>query len=317
MMGSFSEFLSNLRTGAGLSLEDLALLADGSKSTLSRLENNEVSRPFRGTVRKLIISLAEILCASPKESERYLELAGMKRALLTEAEEVQLDFTSVILPGVPLEVHDLFRLQRMYEQRLADLERRAILIRHPPASLEIKLQYYANNLNEIKEELERLQNRKKLLEAKTLLVSPARLITESLVLLNFAHHPLTESQRASIEELTGRSLDKTLDIPTLIDEDELLEPQIANLLNAVDLSNEEWHACHILVNPPGYAPAAFLLLVEIHGRCGHFPAFVRLRPLQGPVTTYEVAEIINLQAVRDAARVSNSASTLPNHAVSV
>ena len=261
MMGSFGEFLSNLRTGARLSLEDLALLADGSKSTLSRLENDEVSRPFRGAIRKLIINLAEILCASPKDSERYLELAGLKHTL-TEVEEVQLGFTPAIPPGVPTEEHNFVRLQLIYEQRLADLERRAVLVRRLPASLQIKQQYYTNTLNEIKEELERLQNKKKLSGAKTMQVSPAHLITESLVLLNFAHHPLTGAQKASIEELTGRPLDKTLDIPTLIVEDEPLEPQIADLLATIDLSVEEWHASHILVNPPGYAPAAFLLLAE-------------------------------------------------------
>src|SRR5579862_7244527 len=99
-MKPFGEFLANLRTAAGLSLEDLALLAGSSKSTLSRLENDEVSRPFRGAVRKQIISLAEILCASPKDAELYLELAGMKRTLLTEAEEVQLGFTPAIPPGI-------------------------------------------------------------------------------------------------------------------------------------------------------------------------------------------------------------------------
>jgi hypothetical protein len=58
----------------------------------------------------------------------------------------------------------------------------------------------------------------------------------------------------------------------------------------------------LLVNPPGYAPAAFVLLAELHGRIGHFPSLVRLRPKSGPVTTYEVAELLNLQTIRDAAR---------------
>ena len=315
-MKPFGEFLSNLRTSAGMSLEDLALLAGSSKSTLSRLENDEVPRPFRGTVRKLIITLAEILCTSPRESERYLELAGMNRALLAEAEEVQLGLTSPIPPGTPAEEHNLVRLQHIYEQRLADLEKREALVKRLPASLEIKLQHYSDDLNEIRQELERLQNRKALAAAKVIQVSPAHSTTESLLLLNFAH-PLTQPQKAKIEELTGIRLEKTMDIPTLINEAEPLGPQIASLVDAIDLSIEDWHTCHILVNPPGYAPAAFLLLAEIHGRSGHFPGFVRLRPIQGSVTTYEVAEIINLQTVRDEARVSNNASATPNHAMRV
>jgi hypothetical protein len=53
----------------------------------------------------------------------------------------------------------------------------------------------------------------------------------------------------------------------------------------------------------GNAPAAFVLLAELHGRIGHFPALIRLRPLPGSTpTTYEVAELINLQAIREDAR---------------
>ncbi len=59
---------------------------------------------------------------------------------------------------------------------------------------------------------------------------------------------------------------------------------------------------YLLVNPPGFAPAAFVLLAELHGRIGHFPALIRLRPKPGPVTTYEVAEIPNLQSIREEAR---------------
>jgi transcriptional regulator with XRE-family HTH domain len=307
-MNLFGDFLASLRTSAGLPLEDLAVLADSSKSTISRLENEGVSYPLRSTVRKQIISLAEILCGSPKDSERYLDLLGMRRSHLTEAEEVQLGFIPVIQRGIAEEEHDLIRLQHIYEQRLTDLGERAARIKRVPACLEIKLRHYTDNLNEIKERLEHLHNRKKLPAAKALQLSPANLITESLILLNFAH-PLTESQKASIEELTGVSLDKILDIPTYINEAEPLAPQIADLLDSINLTHEEWHACHILVNPPGYAPAAFLLLAAIHGRSGHFPVLVRLRPVQGSLTTYEVAEIINLQAVRDAARASHNGSS--------
>jgi len=35
---------------------------------------------------------------------------------------------------------------------------------------------------------------------------------------------------------------------------------------------------------------------------GHFPAIIRLRPVGGAAQEYEVAEVINLQAVCDAAR---------------
>jgi hypothetical protein len=70
----------------------------------------------------------------------------------------------------------------------------------------------------------------------------------------------------------------------------------------VGLSSEEWQTRSLLINPPGYAPAAFVLLAELHGRIGHFPSLVRLRPKPGPITSYEVAELLNLQNIREAAR---------------
>ena len=81
-----------------------------------------------------------------------------------------------------------------------------------------------------------------------------------------------------------------------------MEPQITAIVDAVGLSSEEWQTRPLLINPPGYAPAAFVLLAELHGRIGHFPSLIRLRPKPGPVTSYEVAELLNLQTIREAAR---------------
>jgi hypothetical protein len=48
---------------------------------------------------------------------------------------------------------------------------------------------------------------------------------------------------------------------------------------------------------------AVTLLAELHGRMGYFPAMLRLRPVTGSTPPrFEVAEIINLQTVRDRAR---------------
>jgi hypothetical protein len=57
------------------------------------------------------------------------------------------------------------------------------------------------------------------------------------------------------------------------------------------------------VNPPALAPLALALIAELHGRCGGFPAMLNVRPVAGAIPTrYEVAEVVNLQTVRDAAR---------------
>lgn len=122
-----------------------------------------------------------------------------------------------------------------------------------------------------------------------------------MLILNFTH-PLTHEQRAQIEALADTQIEEVRTIPVQIDQAEPLESQITAVVNAVGLSSEEWQTKPLLINPPGYAPAAFVLLAELHGRIGHFPALIRLRPKSGPVPTYEVAELLNLQAIREKAR---------------
>src|SRR5438309_11187466 len=124
----------------------------------------------------------------------------------------------------------------------------------------------------------------------------------TMLILNFTH-PLTNTQRAQIEALAHISIEDIRTIPTQIDQAEPLEPQITALVDTVGLSSHDWQTRPLLINPPGYAPAAFVLLAELHGRIGHFPSLIRLRPKPGPVTTYEVAELLNLQAIREEARL--------------
>jgi len=65
----------------------------------------------------------------------------------------------------------------------------------------------------------------------------------------------------------------------------------------------EWQTAPLLINPPALNSIAAALLAELHGRMGYFPPIVRLRPVAGSTPTrYEVAEVINLQEVRDQAR---------------
>jgi transcriptional regulator with XRE-family HTH domain len=306
-MKVFGKFLSNLRNSAKISLEELALLAGSSKSTLSRLENNEVPQPFRGSARNLIIALAEILCTSPKETERYLALAEIERSLLTEAEEIQLGFAPFITFHDP---NNLERLERIYSQRLLAIEERGKQVSSLPVSLERKVQQYSNTLDEIRQQLDKPNNGNEASKPEIIQAvrahDSAELPGDKILVLNFTH-PLSEQQREQIEELAGTPIDEVLTIPMQIDETEPLSPQITRLVDAIGLSFEDWDKRHILINPPGYAPAAFLLLAEIHGRMGHFPTFVRFRPKHGSVTSYEALEILNLQTIRDAARMSNTA----------
>ena len=122
-----------------------------------------------------------------------------------------------------------------------------------------------------------------------------------MLVLNFSH-PITDEQRARLAELAGAPVEDIRTIPVQIDQARELETQVRAIVDSAGLSSEEWQTRELLINPPGYAPAAFVLLAELHGRIGHFPALIRLRPRPGPVTTYEVAELLNLQTIREEAR---------------
>jgi hypothetical protein len=46
-----------------------------------------------------------------------------------------------------------------------------------------------------------------------------------------------------------------------------------------------------------------VLIAELHGRMGYFPAIVRIRPISGSTPPqFELAEIINLHQIRSQAR---------------
>ena len=136
-----------------------------------------------------------------------------------------------------------------------------------------------------------------------------------MVVLNFAH-PLTQEHITQIEHLTNQKVERVIEIPTQIDPQQPLATQVAALADQASLSPQEWQTLPLLVNPPSLNFIAVALLAELHGRCGYFPAHLRLRrveavgkgngfthpfPHPGPLQ-YEVAEVLDLQAIRDTAR---------------
>lgn len=123
-----------------------------------------------------------------------------------------------------------------------------------------------------------------------------------MILLNFSH-PVTDAQRAQIEVLTGQPVGVLLDVPTQFDEQQPFGPQLAALMAAIDLTPAQWQGEAILVVLPSLNFIAAALLAELHGRMGYFPPVVRTRPVADALPRrYEVAEILDLQGVREAAR---------------
>jgi transcriptional regulator with XRE-family HTH domain len=206
-MKHFGDFVSNLRGSAGLSLEELAILVDSSKSTLSRLENDDIPQPFKGSTRKLVIALAEILCTSKKETKRYLELAGIDQSLLTEAEEIQLGFALSIPTNPPEETGTLERLERTYKQLLRQLEERELRlgISSSPPNLKVKIQEYTNILQEIQKKLDKMYDRQEPSEPDLVQAIPVH-YAEALEGKIVVGHQHGESLHASLRSYSLYSL---------------------------------------------------------------------------------------------------------------
>ncbi|MFQ3663817.1 MAG: CRISPR-associated protein Csx15 [Chloroflexaceae bacterium] len=123
----------------------------------------------------------------------------------------------------------------------------------------------------------------------------------SVLVLNYSH-PLTEAQFATITAIVGEP-PEVRDLAVHVDRARPLAEVACDLADAAGLSPAEWQTTPLVLNPPALAPVALALIAEIHGRVGSFPTIVHIRPVEGSVPTrFEVAEVVNLQALREAAR---------------
>lgn len=123
-----------------------------------------------------------------------------------------------------------------------------------------------------------------------------------MLILNFAH-PITPEQLLQVENLTNQQVEQVLDLPVHFENENTFQPQLAEVLRQVPLTPQEWQTAPIVVNLPAYNYISALLLAELHGRMGYFPPILRLRPVEHALPPqFEVAEVINLHAIRDTAR---------------
>ncbi|HPH98122.1 MAG TPA: CRISPR-associated protein Csx15 [Anaerolineaceae bacterium] len=122
------------------------------------------------------------------------------------------------------------------------------------------------------------------------------------IILNFSH-PLTEENLAQVEALTGNPVERVISIPVQFDTNQSFLPQLEQMMGALSLSSEELQTLPVLINPPALNFITVMLMADLHGRMGYFPPVLRLRPVAGALPPrFEVAEILNLQAVREQAR---------------
>ncbi|MFV9504087.1 MAG: CRISPR-associated protein Csx15 [Oscillochloridaceae bacterium umkhey_bin13] len=122
-----------------------------------------------------------------------------------------------------------------------------------------------------------------------------------ILLLNYSH-PLTDDQRDQLATLLGAAI-QVQDLAVHVDRGRPLAEVARELVDAAGLDPAAWQTTPLLINPPALAPLALALSAELHGRIGGFPAILNIRPVANSLPTrYEIAEIVNLQAVRDQAR---------------
>lgn len=121
-----------------------------------------------------------------------------------------------------------------------------------------------------------------------------------MILLNFSH-PLNEKQHRQIVQILGEEPSiRTIKVHFDVTAD--FAPQVVQLVDDLGISPDEWQTQTWLIALPSLNYAAGVLLAELHGRMGRFPAILRLRSVPGTlVTEFEVAEIIDLEAARRAA----------------
>lgn len=123
-----------------------------------------------------------------------------------------------------------------------------------------------------------------------------------MIVINFTH-PLTAEHLSSVEALSGQPVERVIEVPVHFDHARPFASQVVELVEAMGLTAQQWQTETIVIVPPALNFAAVALLAELHGRMGYFPAHLRLRPVEGSLPPrYEVAEIMNLQDMRNAAR---------------
>lgn len=117
-------------------------------------------------------------------------------------------------------------------------------------------------------------------------------------LLNFGH-PLSAD---TLEELKdhGVTPEEVQNIRVQLDMEQPLAPQISQIIDGIPRSPDQWATEPALVNLPGAAIAAGLVVAELHGRSGSFPRVLSL--LRGEDGVFRLGQLIDLQSVRDEAR---------------
>lgn len=131
-------------------------------------------------------------------------------------------------------------------------------------------------------------------------------MTMGYVLVNLSH-PLTDAQLAELAGLVGSRPERCVDVQVQFDEALDFSNQATALVDAIAQSGVRLGTDQIVLNPPAHSAIASIVLAMLHGRSGGFPAILRVKRAAGPLGGWVVAEVVNLQAVREQARIERGA----------
>ncbi|WP_110513148.1 CRISPR-associated protein Csx15 [Herpetosiphon llansteffanensis] len=122
-----------------------------------------------------------------------------------------------------------------------------------------------------------------------------------MLLINFAH-PLTDAQFSQVVTIVDETPQLCF-VDTQVSRMRPLAEVAYDLVESVGLKTADWQTVPIIINPPGLAPLALAVIAELHGRSGYFLPIINMRPVPNTTpTVFEVAEICNLDAIRQVAR---------------
>ena len=125
-----------------------------------------------------------------------------------------------------------------------------------------------------------------------------------MYILNFSH-PFTQSQIEQIEQLLfPEKLDNVINFKVAFDSNRTFYDQFTQFWEQQAFLMGDFANTPLVINLPAHNVIAALLLTHLHGLIGYFPAVIRLKAKEDVTpTTFEIAEIINLQSVREKARL--------------
>ncbi|MEI7556914.1 CRISPR-associated protein Csx15 [Candidatus Chlorohelix sp.] len=123
-----------------------------------------------------------------------------------------------------------------------------------------------------------------------------------MLLINFSH-PISASQKEQIEKVIGQEIESMLAVPVHLDLEKPMAAQVDVVLENLGISLQSLQQQSVLIILPGFSPLAAYLLTVFHGILGYFPSIAILKPdLDSVITDFKLAEILNLQALRNNAR---------------